>query len=764
MDLGERVERDKANAIAAQSGAQAKLQDHTHFRPVASMGGGVPVAQLDIAEGLSRARASLEAIAMNPFDAMIEADVQTQRGSSHVVWYANERTTTNELLVNGSGAVHVMAWTHPAVQLALSAALGKRRDVESYGYTLRSIKPIARGRFSRVVPSISGLYEPGGRVHEKVEAEDIDIAGLKAVKLAMTEEQVDAFISRMDGFLLISGAPGTGKTTVAFQRIRFLFDQQSERLGDGHVRYDPARTRVFLANPNLIEYSRNLLVSELDVPADVVLLIPHFISTYVDEKWQHKGHARLRTREIANAEKRAREALFNLCKPRELSALWRTFENQIRERLASASNAGWITVAQTVSDDAAAAAARLAEEMQSTVSPADGPQFSQLRMDAIFQRVRRYYDACRGQFVRNDRPLEEQRTEFDASFARWLFYVYDPLDAIATYFVQHRNEGVARIKSGTGELLSADTIINDVVADWAPSSAGVRQYGLEEQSWIAWLLRFALPESHQQNERFRDVPNAFPADGPRWTHVVIDEAQDLAVQEASFLASLAHPRGSTTVSADFRQVVSPVHGMEDATALTFGLPMRDAGTYSQFPFKRNMRQSREIGAFLQAFYQVAFQEFAPFDAGDRGEGKKPSVYTGNASLYPRLIAQMMAVLRTSSTVRSIALLQIDDDVIALKRLHDALQKEHVELAAVNDLSAPPGKLVTSSVERAKGLEFDACIVVGLDDIERASLNFSKNRAYVALSRPTQRLFMLCQQFPPILRKIPSDLYEHRALK
>jgi len=49
------------------------------------------------------------------------------------------------------------------------------------------------------------------------------------VKLEMTPAQVKAFISRMNGVLLVTGAPGTGKTTVALQRVRFLYDQQSLR-------------------------------------------------------------------------------------------------------------------------------------------------------------------------------------------------------------------------------------------------------------------------------------------------------------------------------------------------------------------------------------------------------------------------------------------------------------------------------------------------------------------------------------------------------
>jgi hypothetical protein len=62
------------------------------------------------------------------------------------------------------------------------------------------------------------------------------------------------------------------------------------------------------------------------------------------------------------------------------------------------------------------------------------------------------------------------------------------------------------------------------------------------------------------------------------------------------------------------------------------------------------------------------------------------------------------------------------------------------------------------VERIKGLEFDAAVVLGLDDVDRSALNFTLNRAYVALSRPTRRLIMLCSEFPTLFGKIDRSLF------
>jgi len=304
--------------------------------------------------------------------------------------------------------------------------------------------------------------------------------------------------------------------------------------------------------------------------------------------------------------------------------------------------------------------------------------------------------------------------------------------------------------------------VDQIRQDWH-----TRQYGVEERSWLAWLLRFVLPEETEIQDRFRQMPAALPEPNHkterRFSQVVIDEAQDLAVQEASFLASLVHPRGSLTVSADFHQIVSPVHGMVNPAALRFGLSMPDDGAFTAFPFAKNMRQSWEIGTFVKHFYQHIFSEFPPFDASNDVHDAKPQLLIGPRSTFPTAIAQIMRVFRSSQKIHTVAMLQVNDDSLELQKLREQLSRLGVSIAAPDVIDAIPGQLNLTTVERAKGLEFDACIIVGLDDVERASLNYAKNRAYVAISRPARRLLMLCEQFPPILQSMDKELYERRNL-
>jgi superfamily I DNA/RNA helicase len=247
------------------------------------------------------------------------------------------------------------------------------------------------------------------------------------------------------------------------------------------------------------------------------------------------------------------------------------------------------------------------------------------------------------------------------------------------------------------------------------------------------------------------------ASGARWTHVAIDEAQDLCVAEASLLGSLVDPDGALTVSADFRQIVSPVHGMRTADAFGIGRSLRGKRAEQIYPFARNMRQSKQIGRFLQGFYEIAFNERPTFDVNTPLEDKKPQLIIAPPQDHALRIKQIVSVLQRSDVVNSVALLQINEDDQALRKLRADLQRAGVPLAEI--WAASGQGLLTTSVERIKGLEFDACIVLGLEDVETAALNFTLNRAYVALSRPARRLALICSEYPALLRKLDKSLFD-----
>jgi hypothetical protein len=755
--LEERVKRDETNAISANVTAKKELDNFVEVEIPTAFAHGVTQTQREHYEHIKRRKRSLQAIEAKPFSCMVEVEVETRdRPIKSSLWYANENSQSNEIIQGENGPITILSWTHPGLQIALTKNLEEEHNIESQGYTLRYVTPLARAKFSQVIPEISGLYEPGGSV--RPEAEKVRPKGLRAVKLDMTSEQVMAFISKMDGVMIVSGAPGSGKTTVAFQRVRFLYDQQTERADTLQVTYAPELTRIFLANENLLAYSNKLLVEDLQIPADVVELVSNFVQRYLNGAWVYKYEARLRPRHVSDLERRARQAFFGLCPASDLKGCWQTFEGQIATRLFLAGDSQWLATMNNENSSASGKAQKLADSLASAgQQPLSRDPFgSSMRMDPLFRRVRRDYEDLREEL------LPGVREKFDEAFHRWLYWVYDPLNALKEYFQANFYEGELRIKRGTAARIQENEVVGSIKSDWER-----RQYGPEEEPWLAWLLRFVLPEEADYLNRFRMVPWALPAieekSDLRWTHVVIDEAQDLSAPEASLLGSLVDPHGAFTISKDFRQVVSPVHGMTDLDAFKIGGSIIEQKAFQQFPFSKNMRQSTQISRFLQVFYEAAFGEKAPFEVSDQFEELKPQLLLGRTALFPNVIRQMTKVTRISGKFRSFALIQINEDEEALYRLRAALEREKVELAPIWEPYDNGGRLVTSSVERIKGLEYDVCWVLGLDDVERTSLTFTTNRAYVALSRPTSRLAILCEEFPRILRSVDRNLFELRTL-
>ena len=242
MKLDERIARDTANATRVCEAARGELDRHKKpsFKPRVDITRGVAKSQLEILGGLEEDARALRAIADDPFHAMLEAEIERPDGRLRVLWYANKDTRANQRLTVDGTKINVLAWTHPGFQKGLTGELEEWVEFSPRGFNITGVRPSARARFTQTAPTVAGLYDPGGRVKGVVQPPRRAVAGLKSVKLDMTLEQVEAFTARMDGVVVVTGAPGTGKTTIALQRIRFLFDQQDLRDGSGNVPYAPA--------------------------------------------------------------------------------------------------------------------------------------------------------------------------------------------------------------------------------------------------------------------------------------------------------------------------------------------------------------------------------------------------------------------------------------------------------------------------------------------------------------------------------------------
>jgi hypothetical protein len=204
-----------------------------------------------------------------------------------------------------------------------------------------------------------------------------------------------------------------------------------------------------------------------------------------------------------------------------------------------------------------------------------------------------------------------------------------------------------------------------------------------------------------------------------YAHVIVDEAQDLSPMQWRVLGRLGR-RATWTIVGDPVQSAWPDPD-ESAAAMNTALGDRSRHVHE---LRTNYRNSAEIFAYAAQYAKKAAPHATLPDAV-RSTGFPPEHRT---DLHAAIDEALAAVEGTVGVVTSLGTAE------ALARA----VSQQVEQAA--------GRLIVVSALDAKGLEYDAAIVVDPDAIEHESPAGTRT-LYVALTRATQRLYICATPAP-----------------
>ena len=472
-ELAKRIARDGENAVRASKLAKEKLSQSDQTWSYDPENDGDIEMSASIHNNRRKLNKSLKAIADSSFHEMVEVQTTTETSSDDEtihLWYANDDTNSYEDLEG----IKVLSWTHPGIRAAMNLSdIGEPYDFKSEGLTLRSVTPFARAKFDKVRPDISGDYEPGGRVYKSkpISAQSSEhaikinqqsktepTAGLKAVKQDMSGEQVQAFIARMSGVMVIIGAPGSGKTTVAFQRIQFLLDQQELRIERNAIPFKPELTKVFLANQNLEFHANVLLEKELQIPFsfDIINGVNSFVADYLENSWKVRNRATRIRDGSTNSQNYARKAIVGIAEASDLTGLWLAYENQIKDRLSKVNETLWSRRFGGAVEPLVSSLKKVAEDTKES----NDPNNSRFNMERLHLKVNRQYDRARQKIrLKSRSELEPFETKFKQSYERARgqvrLTVQKDLEAFDKKFKRSYERALHQIKSTTKKEVRA---------------------------------------------------------------------------------------------------------------------------------------------------------------------------------------------------------------------------------------------------------------------------------------------------------------------
>ena len=331
---------------------------------------------------------------------------------------------------------------------------------------------------------------------------------------------------------------------------------------------------------------------------------------------------------------------------------------------------------------------------------------------------------------------------------------------LAAYYQRQADAAVMQIQRTRDEVYEANVwrqaveqlaaqLAADVDRDWPPLSAATEYRALLADGDLlselgrdlfspdeVAVLRRARPEAGRRID-LNDLPALhflhILVEGaePRYDHIVVDEAQDVSRLQLEAVRRFSR-NGSLTILGDLPQSIHSHRGIAawDEVRQAFG-----GLRYSFHEIDVSYRATREITTFANTVLQSLAASTRGVSLAQPFErrGEAPQLHhLRDESELPQAIAGSVTHIR-SHGYENIAIITktVDAGIVLAVALYDHLDAfEMIESAEVEYR----GGLVLLPVHLAKGMEFEAALVVGVDETTYGAAEFDARLLYVAVTR------------------------------
>lgn len=239
--------------------------------------------------------------------------------------------------------------------------------------------------------------------------------------------------------------------------------------------------------------------------------------------------------------------------------------------------------------------------------------------------------------------------------------------------------------------------------------------------------------------------------GQKFHHVVIDEAQDFSPFQLFILKEMTLGN-SFTILGDLSQAIYDYQGIEDWD--DFKQVFQESGYYE---LTRSYRSTKEI---IQFANEVIRSAEIPVGLAT------PVFRSGEKVKIVSAEDQFEAILSTlqkmqKDNVKTIAVVGRTD--AECRDIYEKLTKAGISVNVIEaNQSKYEGGISVVPVYLAKGLEFDAVLLVDVDEAHYKDTKHDAKLLYVGCTRSLHDLWIFYSgERSPLLQKIPDDLYEAR---